>query len=108
MARLHFQVKEKDQVDLRDIYCFDSFLSFRAKGLLSFLYWLDRDSTFDFKDFKAFSADPPGAVRASFKELETLGYISRRMLRDKNGRFVTIEYTVQSKPKKRSIEGFFR
>lgn len=105
MARLHFQKYEGKSPTLQDTYCFDNYLSFKSKGLLSLLYSLSIDLDFDFDMLAETATDPTGAVRSSFKELETLGYISRKMLRDKNGRFLTVEYTVLSKPKKRIIGG---
>ena len=105
MARLHFNNTETNKVTLRDVYLFDNYLSFRSKGLLGMLYMINRDLDFQIRDFADTSTDAYGSVKASFKELETLGYLSRKMLRDKNGRFITMEYTIHNRPKKRSIGG---
>ena len=87
------------------MYLFDNYLSFRSKGLLGMLYMFDQDLDFTIGSIADISTDTCGSVKTSFKELETLGYISRKMLRDKNGRFVTMEYTIHDRPKKRSIGG---
>ena len=105
MARLHFQNKETNKLSLQEVYLLDNYLSYRSKGLLGILYMINRDINFKLKDFADMSTDSYGGVKASFKELETLGYISRKMLRDKHGRFITMEYTVHARPRKRSIGG---
>ena len=105
MARLHFNITETNKVTLRDLYLFDNYLSLRSKGLLGMLYMFDHDLNFKIKDFADASTDTCGSVKSSFRELETLGYVSKKMLRDKYGKFVTVEYTVHDRPKKRSIGG---
>ena len=105
MARLHFNHTEANKLTLREVYLFDNYLSFRSKGLLGMLYMFDQDLDFTIGSIADISTDTCGSVKTSFKELETLGYISRKMLRDKSGRFVTMEYTIHDRPKKRSIGG---
>ena len=105
MARLHFNNTETDKITLREVYLFDNYLSFRSKGLLSMLYMINMDCDFSNKDLANTSKDTAGSVKSSFRELETLGYVTRKMLRDENGRFTTMEYTVHDRPKQRSIGG---
>lgn len=105
MARLNFQKKETNKLPLQEVYLLDNYLSYRSKGLLGILYMLNRNLDFNIRDFADMSTDSYGGVKASFKELETLGYISKKMLRDKHGRFITMEYTIHSHPRKRSIGG---
>ncbi|MDO4207039.1 MAG: hypothetical protein Q4D15_05555 [Lachnospiraceae bacterium] len=105
MARLHLNHTKTNKLTLREVYLFDNYLSFRSKGLQGMLYMFDQDLDFTIGSIADISTDTCGSVKTSFKELETLGYISRKMLRDKNGRFVTMEYTIHDRPKKRSIGG---
>lgn len=105
MAKLHINHTETDEVTLRDVYLLDNYLSLRSKGILGMLYAFDNDLDFKMEDFAFFSTDTCGSVKSSFRELETLGYISKKMLRDRNGRFVTMEYTIHDCPKRRIIGG---
>ena len=105
MARLHFNKAETNEVTLRDVYLLDNYLSLRSKGLLGMLYVFDHDLDFRIEDLASLATDTCGSVKSSFKELETLGYISREMLRDKAGRFITMEYSIHDRPKKRTIGG---
>ncbi len=44
------------------------------------------------------ATDGIGSVRSGLQELEDLGYIVRKQLRDDDGRFIAVEYTVNSTP----------
>lgn len=46
-------------------------------------------------EMAAYSSDPVGAIKSALKELVTLGYLDKKMLRDKNGRFQTVEFIVR-------------
>lgn len=106
MAKLHIQKDSRNNLTtLRDSYILDNYLSLKSKGLLSLLYSFGTDFCFDLDDFAGTCSDPVGTVRSCLKELETLGYIDRKMLRDKYGRFVTVEYTVRSRMRRRPVGG---
>ena len=104
MAKIHY-AKYISGPSLYETFIYDNYLSFRAKGILSFLYDEMKDFFFSFKELAAYSSDTVGAVKATFKELVTLGYLNKEMLRDKNGRFLTVQYTVLHRPRKRIGDG---
>ena len=105
MARLKIQKKKNNGMDLRDTYYFDNYLSLKSKGLLSLFYTFDTNVSFTMNDLAALCTDPIGAIRSSLRELQTLGYIQRRMARDERGRFLTVEYILCSMPQKRPFGG---
>ena len=101
MAILEFdRIKDRPE-ELDNLFYFDEYLSFRSKGILSLLYELFEDEIREFhlQDIADFSRDEPGAIRSSFREMETRGYISRKMLRDEHGKFKALLYTVHPVPK---------
>lgn len=104
MAILHFEESDNQLITLADIYFYDNALSFRSKGILAFLYDLKEAENLEFllSDVSYFGRDGKDSVRSSFRELETLGYISKKMKRDDNGKFKTLEYTVHFYPCNRS------
>ena len=104
MAKIHY-AKYISGPSLYETFIYDNYLSFRAKGILSFLYDEMKDFFFSFKELAAYSSDTVGAVKATFKELVTLGYMNKEMLRDKNGRFQTVQFTVLYQPRTRSVFG---
>ena len=105
MAKLHFEEVPKNRLTMRDTYFDDNYLSLKAKGLLGIIYDCRMDFNFTYDDFAALSTDYVGTIRSAFRELVTLGYLSKKMLRDKNGRFVTVEYTVHALPRFRIAFG---
>ena len=104
MAILHFEESDDQLITLADIYFYDNALSFRSKGILAFLYDLKEAEDLEFllSDVACFAREGKDSVRTSFRELETLGYISKKMKRDENGKFKTLEYTVHLYPCNRS------
>ena len=72
----------------------DPNLSWRAKGLLSYLLSLPDDWKIYENEITRHAKDGRDATRATIKELETHGYIKRERTRDEKGRLKSVEYTV--------------
>ena len=105
MAKIHYSECPKSGPLLIDTFLYDNYLSFRAKGIMAMLYDEFQDFFFSYEEMASYSSDPAGAIRSAFKELVTLGYLDKKMLRDKNGRFQTVQFTVRYQPRKRSVFG---
>lgn len=105
MAKIHYSKCPKGEATLIDTFLYDSYLSLRAKGIMAMLYDDFNDFFFAYEDLASYSSDTAGAIRSAFKELVTLGYLDKTMLRDKNGRFQTVQFTVLYQPRTRSVFG---
>ena len=105
MAKIHYSKCPKGGPTLIDTFLYDNYLSLRAKGIMAMLYDDFNDFFFAYEDLASYSSDPAGAIRSAFKELVTLGYLDKTMLRDKNGRFQTVQFTVLYQPRTRSVFG---
>lgn len=72
----------------------DGELSFKAKGLLSYL--LARSDDWEVYQSQLASLGPDGrsAVRSGIKELREAGFLERRVVRDDDGQFDGYEYVV--------------
>jgi hypothetical protein len=75
----------------------DTRLSWKAKGLLSYLLSLPDNWEIKVSDLKNRSKDGRDATSAAMKELEVLGYLSKKVIRNK-GKFEGYDYTVTEKP----------
>lgn len=74
----------------------DPNLSLSAKGLFIYLYHLPNGATFSIKNYNG--VDNESTVRDAVNELMERGYLERRELRDKNGRFVGLAYILLIPP----------
>jgi len=74
----------------------DPNLSLSAKGLFIYLYHLPNGATFSIKNYDG--VDSESTVRSAVNELMDKGYLERRELRDKNGKFVGLAYILQIPP----------
>lgn len=86
----------------------DTNLSWKAKGLLSYMLSLPDDWDFYLKDLKNRSKDGRISTASAIKELEQSGYLKRKRLYE-NGKLSGIQYTIYEKTILKSgnlIEGF--
>lgn len=74
-------------------YLDDERLSWKAKGLLSYMLILGDGSNFRLKDLCKNSSDGQSAISSGIKELESAGYLTRKQLRSDSG-FAGWEYAV--------------
>lgn len=80
----------------------DRSISLKAKGLLSLILSLPDGWVYTIKGLATLSSDGLDSTRAALKNLEDHGYVVRRQLYDKRGRFAKCEYTVYERPQRSS------
>ena len=80
----------------------DRSISLKAKGLLSLILSLPDGWVYTIKGLATLNSDGLASTRAALKNLEDHGYVVRRQLYDKRGRFAKCEYTVYERPQRSS------
>ena len=75
----------------------DKNLSYKAKGLLSFMLTLPKDWDYSVNGLVKLSKEGLKAVRSMLKELEENNYLIREKVRDEYGKF-DYEYNIYEKP----------
>jgi hypothetical protein len=70
----------------------------KSKGILSTMLALPENWNYNIKGISYYVNDGVYAVRTALDEMERLGYLKRRQLRDEHGRFYGVEYTVYEEP----------
>ena len=80
----------------------DRSITRKAKGLLSLILSLPDGWGYSLKGLATLSSDGLDSTRAALSNLEEHGYIIRRQLYDKRGRFAKCEYTVYERPQRAS------
>jgi len=92
--------KNKDnpyvQIDKRAIQ--DKRLSWKAKGILSYLLSLPDDWRIYIIELEKHAPDGEAALRSGLKELENIGYLIRKQPRTKDGTYGNVNYTVIERP----------
>jgi hypothetical protein len=73
-------------------------LSWKAKGLHTYLMSLPDDWTVRLSDLRTRSSDRKEATRSALRELEKAGFINRRRQRGEGGRMAGWDYTVYEVP----------
>lgn len=76
----------------------DSSISWKAKALWVWLASRPSGWTVRLSHLTTQATDGIGSVRSGLDELESAGYISRRQIRGDDGRFVSVEYTINGAP----------
>ena len=80
----------------------DRSITLKAKGLLSLILSLPDGWGYSLKGLATLSSDGLDSTRAALNNLAEHGYIVRRQLYDKRGRFAKCEYTVYERPQRAS------
>ena len=78
----------------------DQALTLKAKGMLSMILSLPDTWNYSVRGLAAISHEGVDGIVTALKELENHGYLSRRQLRQPNGRLGSIEYVVYEMPRK--------
>ena len=78
----------------------DHALSWKSKGLLSYILSLPDNWDFSAAGLATAGADGVTLVRSALKELEELGYLVRRPIRGTDGRISDWEYVIYESPQK--------
>lgn len=84
----------------------DTELSFKAKGLFSYLWSLPDDWVYYETEVAKHSTDGRGSVRSGLKELEEQGYLKRGRKRNDKGQLVNADWQLADTPmfKKRTLD----
>ena len=80
-------------------------LSWKAKGLHTYLCQLPDDWVINQEDLKSRATDGRDGLRSAIKELEDAGYLKRMASRD-GGKFAGVEYVVVEEPLASTVDGF--
>ena len=78
-------------------------LSLKAKGLLSLMLSLPEDWDYTTRGLSCICKDGVDSIRVGIQELEANGYLVRERLRNENGQYGAIEYTILEKPRQVAI-----
>lgn len=73
-------------------------LSFKAKGLLSFMLSLPENWNYTERGLSQFAKDGRDSIRAALSELEQEGYLERRQSRNLDGTLAEMEYIIYEQP----------
>ena len=80
------------QIDKRNLENIN--LSWKAKGLLTYLLSKPNDWKIYVSELIKRSTDGENSIRSGLKELEKIGHLIKRRIKDKKGRFIGLEYIV--------------
>jgi len=92
------QHKRKSYTVVDNTFINDNNLSWKAKGILLYLFSRPDDWQVYIKDLINKAADGEKALRSGLKELEKFGYLTRFVERDEKGRFTKTIYQVFEVP----------
>ncbi|MBP3445548.1 MAG: helix-turn-helix domain-containing protein [Bacilli bacterium] len=90
-------IKNKDYSVISNYHLKDKNLSFKAKGLLSFMLSLPDDWNYSIKGISSLSKESEKTVRTILKELESKKYLIIEKKQNTKGHFI-YEYFIYEKP----------
>ncbi|MCL2422260.1 MAG: helix-turn-helix domain-containing protein [Defluviitaleaceae bacterium] len=90
--------KVKDYAVIAKHHLKNKNLSYKAKGLMTFMLSVPDDWDYSLYGLSTLSSDGIDGVRSGIRELEKHGYLTRRRIRDAGGKLGDIEYTVHEIP----------
>lgn len=73
-------------------------LTLKAKGMICTMLSLPDDWSFSEEGLTNLSNDSRTGIRNTLEELMKFGYLTRKQLKDKNGKFSNMEYTIYEEP----------
>lgn len=91
--------KTKNYTVMANYHLRDNRLSFKAKGLMSFMLSLPDDWDYTVAGLATCAKDGKDSVRGALKELEAAGYLTRERTRDKQGKLRSTDYVLSEEPK---------
>ena len=95
-----FRIEKNSDFTIMPNYPFrDMRLSFKGRGLLGTMLTLRDDWDYTLAGLTAISPHGKSYVSTGLNELEQLGYLERRQLRDEQGRFIDTEYVIYEVPR---------
>ncbi len=90
--------RTRDYTVMSNHHLKDKTLSLKAKGLLSMMLSMPDDWDYSTRGFVSICKEGVEAIGSTLKELEKMGYVVRRKLRDKKGRITDTEYIIYEIP----------
>ena len=73
-------------------------LSLKAKGMICTMLSLPDDWQFSEEGLRQLSNDSRTGIRSTLSELTEFGYLTRKQLKNENGSFANMEYTIYEEP----------
>lgn len=98
MAIFRIQKRENPYAQIDKTPINDARLSMKAKGILCYLLSKPEDWVVRVKDIVAHCTEGEKAIYSGLKELEKVGYISKKQVKKKDGKFGALEYIVRETP----------
>ena len=96
--------KKKGYTVMSNHHLHNKILSFKAKGLLSFMLSLPENWNYTERGLSQFAKDGRDSIRAALSELEEQGYLERRQSRKEDGTLAEMEYVIYEQPQPREQE----
>ncbi|MCD8216100.1 MAG: helix-turn-helix domain-containing protein [Clostridiales bacterium] len=90
--------KDSNFTAMSSYHLWDKRLSFKAKGLLSFMLSVSDSWKFTIKGLASMAKDGTDSVASAVKELEATGYVVRNRNRNEKGQMGEVEYTIYENP----------
>lgn len=90
--------KTKDYTVMANHHLRNTALSLKAKGLLSLMLSLPESWDYTTKGLSCICKDGIDSINATVKELEEVGYVVRKRIRNEKGQLTSTEYTIYEKP----------
>ena len=88
-----------DSIPVKKMLLMNPNLSIKAKGAMAMILLMKDIPEITESDLCLFSTDGLGSVRSAINELEKFGYLKRERLRNKNGQFQGVKWTIVEEPK---------
>ncbi len=90
--------KNRNYTIMSNYHLRDMRLSFKAKGLLSMCLSLPDDWDYSIAGLVKISKEGKGSVTSTLRDLEKAGYLTRKQIRNEQGRIVDWEYIITEYP----------
>ena len=90
--------RTRDYTVMSNHHLKDTGLSLKSKGLLSIMLSLPDSWNYTTRGLAAICREGVDAIGSAIRELETAGYIVRRLLRGDDGRITDTEYVIYERP----------
>ncbi|MCD7854994.1 MAG: helix-turn-helix domain-containing protein, partial [Clostridiales bacterium] len=90
--------KNKNFTAMSNYHLWDKRLSFKAKGLMSFMLSVSDNWKFTIRGLASMAKDGADSVASAVKELENAGYVVRSRSRNEKGQMGEVEYTIYENP----------
>lgn len=94
----HTLKKEKDFVQIPNSILINPDISLKAKGVIVMMLSLPDNWSFSIEGIAGKCKESRACIASAIRELETSGYIKRKMMRGDDGRIIRMEYEIFEEP----------